>query len=85
MISMVSCTVVHTYKFSGGVKCLKFSPDGKFFAASKDNMGKYKQINKKFIFLYKIKFFSICLHNTWRNNWRIQFIYFKTLLLLYLR
>lgn len=52
MISMVSCTVVHTYKFSGGVKCLKFSPDGKFFAASKDNMGKYKQINTKFIFLY---------------------------------
>lgn len=43
MISMVSCTVVHTYKFSGGVKCLKFSPDGKFFAASKDNMGKYNQ------------------------------------------
>lgn len=39
MISMVSCTVVHTYKFTGGVNCLKFSPDGKYFAASKDNMG----------------------------------------------
>lgn len=49
MISMVSCTVVHTYKFTGEVKCLKFSPDGKFFAASKDNMSKY--INKKILFL----------------------------------
>lgn len=52
MISMVSCTVVHTYKFTGGVKCLKFSPDGKFFAASKDNMGKAALNIKKKTFSY---------------------------------
>lgn len=40
MISMVSYTVIHTYKLSSTALCVKFSPDGKFFAMSKDNMGK---------------------------------------------
>ncbi|KXJ78961.1 hypothetical protein RP20_CCG002838 [Aedes albopictus] len=37
MISMISHTVVHRYKFKGAVKWLRFSPDGKFFAASVNN------------------------------------------------
>ncbi|CRL03824.1 CLUMA_CG016395, isoform A [Clunio marinus] len=32
MISMISQTVIHTYKFNCEPKCIKFSPDGKFFA-----------------------------------------------------
>lgn len=39
MISMVSCTVIHTYKFSSAALCVKFSPDGRYFAISKENMG----------------------------------------------
>uniref|UniRef100_A0A0P6JRM8 Putative wd40-repeat-containing subunit of the 18s rrna processing complex n=1 Tax=Aedes aegypti TaxID=7159 RepID=A0A0P6JRM8_AEDAE len=37
MISMISHTVIHRYKFKGEVKHLRFSPDGKFFAASVSN------------------------------------------------
>lgn len=37
MISMISRTVIHRYKFKGEVKYLRFSPDGKFFAASVNN------------------------------------------------
>uniref|UniRef100_A0A182WE74 Small-subunit processome Utp12 domain-containing protein n=1 Tax=Anopheles minimus TaxID=112268 RepID=A0A182WE74_9DIPT len=33
MISMISQTTVHRYKFRGEVKHLRFSPDGRFFAA----------------------------------------------------
>ncbi|KAG4068090.1 hypothetical protein HA402_001515 [Bradysia odoriphaga] len=38
MISLVSNTVVHTYKFSSAARCVKFSPDGAFFAIAKENM-----------------------------------------------
>nr|CAD7203149.1 unnamed protein product [Timema douglasi] len=37
LISMVSRTVVHKYHFKRQVRCLKFSPDGKHFAACKEN------------------------------------------------
>lgn len=37
MISMISHTVIHRYKFKSGVKHLRFSPDGRFFAACVNN------------------------------------------------
>ncbi|XP_058465461.1 periodic tryptophan protein 2 homolog [Malaya genurostris] len=37
MISMISHTVIHRYKFKSEVKHLRFSPDGKFFAACVGN------------------------------------------------
>ncbi|XP_049544590.1 periodic tryptophan protein 2 homolog [Anopheles darlingi] len=33
MISMISRTTIHRYKFRSDVKCVLFSPDGKYFAA----------------------------------------------------
>nr|CAD7461075.1 unnamed protein product [Timema tahoe] len=39
LISMVSRTVVHKYRFKRPVRCLKFSPDGKHFAVCKENNG----------------------------------------------
>lgn len=42
MISMISHTVIHTYKFSSAALCVKFSPDGKYFAAAKENMGTFR-------------------------------------------
>jgi hypothetical protein len=40
MISMVSQRIIHKYRFKHPVSCLRFSPDGKHFAACKDNTGK---------------------------------------------
>lgn len=37
VISMVSKMVIHRYRFKGRVRCIKFSPDGKHFAACKEN------------------------------------------------
>lgn len=37
MISMISYTVVHRYKFRTEVKALRFSPDGRYFAACVSN------------------------------------------------
>uniref|UniRef100_A0A8D8G919 Periodic tryptophan protein 2 homolog n=1 Tax=Culex pipiens TaxID=7175 RepID=A0A8D8G919_CULPI len=37
MISMISHTVIHRYKFKAEVRALRFSPDGKFFAACTGN------------------------------------------------
>ncbi|XP_053684791.1 periodic tryptophan protein 2 homolog [Sabethes cyaneus] len=37
MISMISYTVVYRYKFRSEVKALRFSPDGKYFAACVNN------------------------------------------------
>nr|XP_018897803.1 PREDICTED: periodic tryptophan protein 2 homolog [Bemisia tabaci] len=37
LVSMMSLTVVHRHRFKGTVTCLKFSPDGKYLAASKEN------------------------------------------------
>ncbi|XP_078051731.1 periodic tryptophan protein 2 homolog isoform X2 [Augochlora pura] len=34
---MVSKIIIHTYKFKRRVRCIKFSPDGKHFAACKEN------------------------------------------------
>jgi periodic tryptophan protein 2 len=39
LISMVSQRVIHKYRFKRCVSCLRFSPDGKHFAAAKDNSG----------------------------------------------
>ena len=39
MISMVSQTVIHTYKFSSAARAVRFSPNGEYFAVSKENMG----------------------------------------------
>uniref|UniRef100_A0A182M980 Small-subunit processome Utp12 domain-containing protein n=1 Tax=Anopheles culicifacies TaxID=139723 RepID=A0A182M980_9DIPT len=36
MVSMISQTTIHRYKFRGEVKHLRFSPDGRFFAACVD-------------------------------------------------
>lgn len=38
MISMISYSVIHRYKFRSGIRHLRFSPDGKYFAASQDNV-----------------------------------------------
>lgn len=37
MISMISQTIIHKYKFSTEIKCVRFSPNGKLFAACKEN------------------------------------------------
>lgn len=39
MISLVSQTIVHRYRFKGKCRAIKFSPDGKHFAVCKDNNG----------------------------------------------
>ncbi|XP_063823658.1 periodic tryptophan protein 2 homolog [Ostrinia nubilalis] len=36
MISLITCTVIHRYKFKQQVNAVKFSPDGKYFAACCD-------------------------------------------------
>ncbi|KRT80091.1 WD40 domain-containing protein, partial [Oryctes borbonicus] len=37
MISLISQTIVHKYRFKRGVNAVKFSPDGKHFAVCKEN------------------------------------------------
>ncbi|XP_044757310.1 periodic tryptophan protein 2 homolog [Coccinella septempunctata] len=37
MISLISLTVIHSYRFKDKVRCVKFSPDGKHFAVCKGN------------------------------------------------
>ncbi|XP_072941453.1 periodic tryptophan protein 2 homolog [Epargyreus clarus] len=37
MISLLTCTVIHKYKFKQHVNAVKFSPDGKYFAACCDD------------------------------------------------
>ncbi|CAH0629125.1 unnamed protein product [Chrysodeixis includens] len=37
MISLLTCTVIHKYKFKQQVNAVKFSPDGKYFAACCDD------------------------------------------------
>ncbi|XP_012267817.2 periodic tryptophan protein 2 homolog [Athalia rosae] len=37
LISLISRTVIHKYRFKRPVACVKFSPDGKHFAACKQN------------------------------------------------
>ncbi|XP_077295123.1 periodic tryptophan protein 2 homolog isoform X2 [Arctopsyche grandis] len=37
LISMISCTVIHRYKFFKTVRAVKFSPDGKHFAVCKES------------------------------------------------
>ncbi|XP_068627684.1 periodic tryptophan protein 2 homolog [Battus philenor] len=37
MISLVTCAVIHKYKFKQQVNAVKFSPDGKYFAACCDD------------------------------------------------
>lgn len=39
MISLLTCTVIHRYKFKQEVNAVKFSPDGKLFAACCDDTG----------------------------------------------
>ncbi|KAF5295110.1 hypothetical protein FQA39_LY13261 [Lamprigera yunnana] len=48
IISLVSQTIVHRYRFKRKVNAVKFSPDGKFFAVCKENKGKL--LNLFFIF-----------------------------------
>lgn len=55
MISMISHTVIHTYKFSSAALCVKFSPDGQYFAVSKENMGKLYCITMNH--QHKLRFF----------------------------
>lgn len=37
MISLISQTIIHKYRFKRKVRCVKFSPDGKHFAVCKEN------------------------------------------------
>ncbi|XP_046624301.1 periodic tryptophan protein 2 homolog [Neodiprion virginianus] len=37
LISLISRRVIHKYRFKRRVRCIKFSPDGKHFAACKEN------------------------------------------------
>lgn len=39
MISMISQTVVYTYKLNQAASCVKFSPNGEHFAIAKNNIG----------------------------------------------
>lgn len=48
MISLVSQTIVHRYRFKGKCRAIKFSPDGKHFAVCKDNNGKLVYIVLEF-------------------------------------
>lgn len=41
MISMLSQTVIHTYKFHREPKFIKFSPNGKLFAICVEECGKF--------------------------------------------
>lgn len=45
MISMISHTVIYQHKFSAEVRCITFSPDGQYFAAAKENIGKQEAID----------------------------------------
>lgn len=42
MISLLSQMIIHKYRFKGKVNAIKFSPDGKHFAACKENKGEPK-------------------------------------------
>lgn len=42
MISLISQTIIHKYRFKRKVNAVKFSPDGKHFAVCKENNGKIK-------------------------------------------
>lgn len=48
MVSLVSQTIVHRYRFKGKCRAIKFSPDGKHFAVCKDNNGKLVYIVLEF-------------------------------------
>lgn len=39
LISLVSQTIVHKYRFKGAAHAVKFSPDGKHFAVCKESNG----------------------------------------------
>lgn len=43
MISLVSNTIIHKYRFKRAVRSVKFSPNGKHFAVCKENNGKFLQ------------------------------------------
>lgn len=51
IISLISQTIIHRYNFKRRVKAVKFSPDGKYFAACKENNG---------IILFRITFQIYC-------------------------
>lgn len=51
MISLLTCTVIHNYKFKQQVNAIKFSPDGKYFAACCDDTGKASLV-KHFCYTY---------------------------------
>lgn len=39
VISLISYTVIYTHKFSETVRCVQFSPDGKYFALARGTTG----------------------------------------------
>lgn len=43
MISLVSNTIIHKYRFKRAVRAVKFSPNGKHFAVCKENNGNFLQ------------------------------------------
>lgn len=58
MISLISQTIVHKYRFKRKVNAVKFSPDGKHFAVCKENNGmdfliSYKPIIAFLVFVFK--------------------------------
>lgn len=44
MISMVSQTVIHKYKFKKEPACVKFSPDGKLFGVCVEHLSKIENL-----------------------------------------
>lgn len=44
MISLISQTITHRYRFKGSCRAIKFSPDGKHFAVCKENNGNFINI-----------------------------------------
>lgn len=40
IISLISQTEIYTHKFPDAVHCIQFSPDGRYFAVARSNIGK---------------------------------------------
>lgn len=62
IISLYSQTIIHVYHFKRKVKAVKFSPDGKYFAACKENNG--NGFNDVRLFAFWAVFFLVFVFRT---------------------